>query len=154
MNSLSHLTNEELVEYYKKYKEVVSYSSRAERVKIDGADWKFLYHVVRLLSECQQILTLGDLDLQRDREMLKSIRRGEWTEQQIRDYFTAKEKELEKIYAESTLPYGPDEPKIKQLLLNCLEHHFGSLDKVIVVEDKIVQALKEIQEITNEVLGE
>src|SRR3954470_18936239 len=94
---------------------------RAETVRRFGFDVKFAYHVVRLLNEVEQILTEGDLDLQRNREQLKSIRRGEWSEQQIRDYFTKKETELETLYNNSSLPYGPDENKIKQLLLHCLE---------------------------------
>lgn len=110
-----------------------------------GFDVKYSYHVVRLISEVEQILTEGDLDLQRNNEQLKAIRRGEWTEQQIRDYFTKKEKELETLYVESKLPYGPDVPKIKALLLQCLEEHFGSLDKAIVVQDRNTDILREIK---------
>jgi len=108
---------------------------------------KFAYHILRLLDECEQILTLGDLDLQRNREQLKSVRRGEWKEEEIRNYFSEKEKELEKIYVESKLPWGPDEGKIKTLLLSCLEHHYGSLDKAIVIPDKYEQALRQISDI-------
>jgi predicted nucleotidyltransferase len=96
-----------------------------------GYDLKFAYHIVRLLSEVEQILVEGDLDLERNREQLKSIRRGEWSRKQIVDYFADKEKSLEEVYNKSTLPYGPDEDKIKELLLNCLEMHYGSLSKAI-----------------------
>ena len=41
-----------------------------------GFDVKFAYHTVRLLNEAEQLLLEGDLDLQRNREQLKSIRRG------------------------------------------------------------------------------
>jgi hypothetical protein len=58
-----------------------------------------------------------------------------------------KEKELEILYAESKLPHAPDEGKIKNLLLQCLEHHYGSLDKCIVNPDAAVTALREIQEV-------
>ncbi len=108
---------------------------RKEIVEKFGFDVKFAYHVVRLLNEVEQILMEGDLDLMRNREQLKSIRRGEWTEPQIRDYFANKEKDLEKTFAESKLPAGPNEPAIKQLLLNCLEEHYGSLEKCIVNPD-------------------
>lgn len=43
-----------------------------------GYSLKFAYHVIRLLDEIDQILTEGDLDLTRNKEQLKSIRRGEW----------------------------------------------------------------------------
>jgi len=122
-------------------------SKRYEDIQKHGYDVKFAYHIIRLLDEAEQILTLGDLDLQRNREQLKSVRRGEWTEQDIRDYFSDKEKQLEKIYAESKLPWGPDEEKIKTLLLQCLEHHFGSLDKAIVIPERYENALRQIAEI-------
>lgn len=147
MSNLKKLTDKELLEYYNKFKIVKDNSNRAERVKIEGADFKFLYHVVRLMLQAEQILTLHDLDLQRDREILKSIRRGEWTEQDIRNYFASKEKDLEKIYAESTLPWGPDEEKIKKLLCQCLEEHYGSLDKVLIMPDRYESALREVKEI-------
>ena len=117
---------------------------RKEIVEQHGFDLKFAYHVVRLLNEIETILTEGDLDLMRNREQLKSIRRGEWTEQQIRDYFTRKEAELETLYQQSTLPWGPDEDKVKQLLLHCLEEHYGNLEKCLVNPDEAVTALREV----------
>lgn len=113
-----------------------------------GMDVKFAYHVIRLISEVEQILTTGDLDLESNREQLKAIRRGEWTIQQITDYFDAKEKSLESLYHSSTLPYTADEQAIKALLLNCLEHHYGSLNAVIQRDDAHTQALRQINEIT------
>lgn len=124
---------------------------RKERVNEFGFDTKFAYHVVRLLNEVEQIMVEGDLDLQRNREQLKSIRRGEWTQDQITQYFTDKEKILEETYSKSTLPYGPDEEKIKDLLLKCLEHHYGNLDKIIVVPGRLENALRQISEICKNV---
>ena len=112
-----------------------------------GWDVKFGMNVVRILLEAEQLLETGELDLQRYREMLKSIRRGEWTAQQVKDWFATKEKHLDGLYQTSKLPYGPDEEKIKELLLNCLEQHFGSLDKAIVVPNKLENALKQIKDI-------
>jgi predicted nucleotidyltransferase len=120
---------------------------RQQTIDEFGYDVKFAYHLVRLLNEAEQILTEGDLDLMRNREQLKSIRRGEWTEAQIRAYFTRKEAELETLYQESKLPWGPDEERVKTLLLNCLEEHYGSLEKCIVRPDQAVLALREVHEV-------
>lgn len=120
---------------------------RKEIVTKYGYDLKFAYHVVRLLNEIEQILLEGTLDLDRNSEQLKSIRRGEWSEQQILDYFTHKEKELEKLYIESKLPHAPDEHKIKCLLLNCLEEYYGSLQNCVVNPDKAIQVLREVNTI-------
>lgn len=121
-------------------------SKRWEIVQKYGYDVKFAYHVVRLLEEVEQILIEHDLNLERNREQLKSIRRGEWSLKDIEDYFYNKERELETIYTSSKLPYSPDESKIKQLLLNCLEEFYGNLDKCIVRENELLQTLKEIHE--------
>lgn len=129
-------------------------SKRAKLREEFGCDTKFLYHVVRLCDECQQILTLGDLNLQRAKEMMKAVRRGEMKEDEVRRWFSEQELSLEKDYRESTLPYGPDEAKIKRLLLQCLEHHYGSLDKLGYVEPHAaVEALRQIEALATQCLS-
>ena len=118
---------------------------RAEMVERHGFDTKFAYHVVRLIGEVEQILVEGDIDLRRNREQLKAIRRGEWTEDRLRAWFAEKEAHLERAYAESTLPAVPDEARIKALLLACLEEHYGSLDGCVVDPDRAVAALRTIR---------
>jgi uncharacterized protein len=124
---------------------------RIELVEKYGYDTKFASHVVRLLGEAEMVLMEGDIDLQRNREQLKAIRRGEWTEQQIKEYFSSKEKQLEELYLKSTLRHSPDEPKIKDLLLECLTIHYGNLDKTIVRQDIATSALKKIEGILEDV---
>jgi hypothetical protein len=87
----------------------------------------------------------GDIDLQRNNEQLKAIRRGEWTEERLRQWFADKESQLERAYADSTLPAVPDEPRIKDLLLAALEEHYGSLEKCIVDPDRAIVSLRNIQ---------
>jgi predicted nucleotidyltransferase len=120
---------------------------RKALIEKHGYDTKFAYHIPRLLHEVEMIMVEGDLDLQRNREQLKAIRRGEWTKEEVLNYCQEKEIQLEAVYNECTLPYGPDENKIKGLLLNCLEHHYGSLDRVIHAPDRYESALREISEI-------
>lgn len=104
-------------------------SKRAKLVDEFGYDTKFAYHIVRLMDEVEQILTLGDLDLTRSRELLKSIRRGERTLEWIEKYFEEREASLEEVYQKSELPYGPNEDAIKDLLLECLEMHYGKIKR-------------------------
>jgi uncharacterized protein len=118
---------------------------RAELVAAHGYDTKFAYHVVRLLGEVEQVLVEGDIDLQRDNERLKAIRRGEWTEARLRRWAADKEADLERAYAASTLPPTPEEDKLKALLLNCLEQHYGSLQACVVQPDRAVAALRAVQ---------
>lgn len=100
---------------------------RAEDIKINGYDCKFAYHVVRLIDEAKQILTEHDIDLERNREQLKSIRRGEWELDYLISWFREQEKNLEEYYLNSSLRKYPDENIIKNLLINCLEEHYGSI---------------------------
>ena len=118
---------------------------RAQLVEKHGYDVKFAYHVVRLLTEVEMILMEQDIDLQRNNEQLKAIRRGEWTEDRLRTWCAEKESQLEKVYAESKLRPTPDEAKIRALLVNCLEEHYGNLDACIVNPDRAVQSLRTIQ---------
>ncbi|MEY3457988.1 MAG: hypothetical protein RL215_1145 [Planctomycetota bacterium] len=117
---------------------------RAELRDQFGFDVKFAYHLVRLLYECEQLLMYGELDLRRDREHLKAIRRGELTEADIRAWAAAKEKQLESLYLQSRLPDGPDQSAIRRLLLECIEEHYGCIDQIIPQPDAATDALREI----------
>ena len=121
---------------------------RAELVEKYQYDVKFAYHVVRLLLEVEQILVARDIDLERDREQLKAIRRGEWTLPQLDEWAQTKEKQLEALYHESTVPYGPDEPLIRRHLMHCLEAHYGDLSSVVGQPDEAVQLLRAIAQLT------
>jgi len=120
---------------------------RKKIIEAFGYDVKFAYHVVRLLNEVEQILTEKTLVLDRNKEQLKSIRRGEWSLEKIQNYFEKKESELETLYINSDLPDVPNKENIKILLLNCLEQHYGSLDKVINIPGKETRALQDIRSI-------
>lgn len=122
-------------------------SKRYESVQAMGYDVKFAYHVVRLLGEVEQILIEHDLDLERNREQLKSIRRGEWKLEKIEEYFSTKEKELESVYLSSSLQHKPNEDKIKQLLIDCLEEHFGSLKDCVIIPNSTNLIIADLQEI-------
>ena len=56
-----------------------------------------------------------------------------------------KEKELEKVYLQSTLPNKPDVPRIRELLLNCLEQHYGDLSQAVSRPDQATTTLKAIK---------
>jgi predicted nucleotidyltransferase len=124
---------------------------RAELVAKHSFDIKFGYHLVRLISEIEQILETGTLNLQKNQDQLKSIRHGEWTMEQIEDYFARKEPQLEQMYLASKLPHSPDEPRIKALLLECLETAYGSIDNLLKIDDSIAaEKLRRIRAVLDE----
>ena len=110
-----------------------------------GYDVKFAYHVVRLALEAQQILTEHDLDVEANREILKSVRRGEWSLEKLKNWFDQKESQLEELYISSTLRNKPDEAAIKELLMNCLEQHYGTISKYLQSETPNGRLLDELQ---------
>lgn len=122
---------------------------RKEVVEEFGYDLKFASHCVRLLNEVEQILTEHDLDLTRNSEQIKSIRRGDWTLEELENYFAKKESELETLYTNSTLRHSPDEESIKELLLSILEEHYGDLSAAVASEGRERLALLQIAEIVN-----
>ena len=115
------------------------------KIAIQG-NCKYGYHLLRLVDEVEQILTTGDLDLQRAREEMKAVRRGEWSLEKMEAYFQEAEGRLQTVYDNSKLPNVPDEAKIKELLLNCLEHHYGSISQAVIIEGTERDLLRQIKE--------
>lgn len=126
---------------------------RKDTVDKYGYDVKFAYHVVRLLYEAEMILEEGTIDLQRHSDHLKAIRRGEVSESDIREWSAQKELHINKLYDSSTLRHKPDVEAIKQLLLNCLEHHFGSLEGAYFDPNESVNLLRRVYAILHSESG-
>lgn len=115
-----------------------------------GFDVKYAMHLVRLLDECEQLLLYCDMDMRRNKEQLKAIRRGEISEKEIRKWASDKESQLEKTFADTKLPDPPKhnpslEKKIRQLLLDCLEHHYGNIENCVVNPDKASLVISQIK---------
>ena len=124
-------------------------TQRFEQQKLIGWDTKFLYHVYRLVDEAEYVLVHHDLDLQEPgrKEKMKAIRRGDVSFAHIVEEFSQQEKRLMNLYETSTLQYSPDKEAIRNLLLTCLESHYGSIDKAYKIDDRYEQALIEIKNI-------
>jgi predicted nucleotidyltransferase len=120
-----------------------------------GFDVKFAYHTVRLLLEAEMIMDEHTIDIRRHREHLKAIRCGEVSQDDIFKWAAEKEAHLERAFEKSTLRAEPDREGIKQLLLDCLEHHYGDLDVLTVVRNESQAervALREIRDLCTKVL--
>lgn len=130
-----------------KNKSPIKGSKRYNDVKTNTYDTKFGYHILRLIDECEQILVEGDLDLQRNREQLKSVRNGEWSQDRIIKYFETKELHLEEAYLKSKLPHSPDSDKIKKILMECLEMHFGNISDMTRSEKNSDMLINDIENI-------
>jgi len=128
-------------------KEYRANPKRQESIDKFGYSTKFAYHVVRLFLECEQVMMTGDLRLDRDSKVYQSIRRGEWTLDRLKLWVEEKERSMETLYAESKLPEKPDEEKIKTLLLECMEMHYGSLSEAVTEQDKHGRLVRELDQL-------
>jgi predicted nucleotidyltransferase len=119
--------------------------ARAADIVQHGYDTKYATHLIRLLLEVEQIMIEGDLDLTRNSELLKSVRRGDWSLEHVERWFEDKERSLETVYANSTLRATPDEDGIKSLLFACLEQFYGSIDGMVLSVTDADKILDEIE---------
>ena len=86
----------------------------------------------------------------RDSQTYQSIRRGDWTLEHGKRWWESKERDLETLYANSkVLPRKPDEEAIKQLLLNCLETHFGSISTAVQRNPSLDNVLNDLHAVLN-----
>jgi predicted nucleotidyltransferase len=121
-------------------------SSRAELVKKYGYDTKFAYHIIRLLDEAEQILLSGSLQLDKNNEELKAIRRGEWTYERLKKEFELRKLSVESSFSKSSLREEPDKVEIRNLLIRCLETHYGSITEECVARNDLpIEVLRNIQ---------
>jgi predicted nucleotidyltransferase len=100
---------------------------RAETEKKFLLDTKHAAHLVRLISMAEEILTTGDVHINRagiDADTLLAVRNGEWTYEKVLEWSAEKEKSLEEMYEKSTLPYSPDIKKIDILCKDVLLQFF------------------------------
>jgi len=97
-----------------------------------GYDVKDASHIVRLIFELKQIMTEGDLNLTRNKEIVFGVKNGEWSKQEVVSFFEEQMIVLENINKDnkSVVRYSPDEKKIKKLLIDCLEISYGSLSNI------------------------
>jgi uncharacterized protein len=122
----------------------VAEGGRQEIVAKFGYDVKFGYHLLRLLDEAQQLLETGEMDLQRAKEPMKAIRRGEWKKEDLVKWAQEKAAELDVAFTNTKLPQKPDELELKKLLVKCLEMHYGSIDKIFHLPGKEEHLLQQV----------
>jgi hypothetical protein len=66
--------------------------------------------------------------------------------EQILEYFEKKRIDLETARSKSPLPARADETAVRDVLMRCLEIHYGSLEKCVVVPGKEEELLRQIRE--------
>ena len=131
-----------------KIKTKVPEGKRLESFNKWGYDLKFASHTIRLGYYCEQILQDRWIDLRRDAEMIKRIKLGQLSLLEVENLAQTILKRIEKKLVSTTLPTKPNEQKIKQLLINIIECHYGSIGGLIKIsESEDAKKLAEIRSI-------
>lgn len=133
---------ENIIEEFVKDKRVVCFSVKNGtlitrnngKIAIQG-NCKYASHLYRLANECEQILKTGTLDLRQSKEQMLLIRKGEVPLSELEKWFNEKKLELKQLYETSSLQHSPDQKKIKDILIQCLEMKFGNLKQFTFKED-------------------
>jgi len=97
---------------------------RAELEAKYSFDCKHASHLARLLRMCNEIITLGEVNVCRsDADELLAIRNGAWTYDYLINWAEEKQKELDEFYEsnKSPLPKSPNINKIDELCQEIVE---------------------------------
>ncbi len=93
-----------------------------------GFDGKCAAHLIRLLRMGIEFLTEGELHVLRpDAPQLVSIKRGEWTLEQVKAEANRLFALADEAYVRSTLPNQPDRDGAEKLLISILKEHFNAV---------------------------
>lgn len=95
---------------------------RSELEKKWGYDTKHAMHLVRLMRMCREILEGKGVIVRRpDADELMEIRNGLWKYEELLEWASKQEKELEPIYKASTLPHSAPVVELDDLLVSVVE---------------------------------
>jgi len=136
-------------------------NNRVELYEKYGMDVKMNYHPLRLLDLCEQLVKTGDLDLMKNKEECKAMRRGEWTKDfsEFENFVFNKLRGLEKWVLDNTVavPNHPQTEQLHNLLFDCVEEWYGSESDLKRQSTEYVSAsdvMKELQELKRLMKGE
>lgn len=93
------------------------YGARARDAQARGADWKALYHAVRICEQTVELLETGQIIFPRwNREDLLAIRKGAYAPERVYERIEAGIGAIERAQASSELPDEPDRELIDRIV--------------------------------------
>lgn len=100
---------------------------RKKLVEKFGFDTKNGAHLVRLLHMGKEYLETGELKVRRtwDRDMLISVKRGEWSLEKVKTYSNDYFVKFREAYKNSPLPDEIDKERINEILVSQISQKFG-----------------------------
>jgi predicted nucleotidyltransferase len=106
---------------------------RAELERKYGFDTKHAAHLVRLMRMCREIIMTGKVIVKRpDAQELLAIRNGAWTYENLIEWATKQDLELDELYKQcKIIPYAPDRKKLDLLCQEVIEEMLFDKKKII-----------------------
>jgi len=107
-----------------------------------GYDTKMAYHSLRLLDQLNQLLDEGTIDLMRNKEECKAMRKGEWGEWKTFERVVSERLEAleKKALTQNAISPKPRLGELKVLLAECIESWYGSFDNFGKVQSEYITA--------------
>lgn len=118
-----------------------------------GYDTKDAGHVIRCMLALKQIFSSGNYCLDKYADIINGIRAGKLSYEEVMKFYTVLYDEVQELKDICMLPDKCDELAIKDVLIRCMELHYGNLKNVIRTPTHSEQALREIQHILNKYQG-
>jgi hypothetical protein len=114
---------------------------RQKLIEKHGYDVKMAYHTLRLLDQLEQIMTVGDIDLMRNKEEHKLMRSGEWGDfDRFEKEFQKRMDNAEDLSRKCALAPQPQTGALKKLLAEILEEHYPSAGTTSIAQTEYVSA--------------
>lgn len=94
------------------------YGERAEAARTQGADWKAMYHALRIAAQTKELLTYGRITFPRpEAAFLLRVRKGELPVQEVSELIEKGLQEVLAAQASSHLPAEPDRAFVEDFLV-------------------------------------
>lgn len=98
---------------------LADYGTRSRQAQAGGADWKALYHAVRITEQTVELLETGAMTFPRwNAADLVKIRTGGYAPEEVYERIERGLAEIERAQAESELPDEPDRDVINKIVRN------------------------------------
>lgn len=120
--------------YYNQY-ENWKKNRNPERAKLEekfGFDTKHGSHLVRLITEGEELLTTGNITFPRpDAKFLLDIKNGHYKYEEVSNLLETFESKFEDLYIKSPLPNQPNRVKIDKLCRQIVKRYLESKDRMV-----------------------
>jgi hypothetical protein len=99
--------------------QLAGYGARAELAKKQGADWKAMYHALRISAQTVELLTYGKITFPRpEAPHLLRVRRGELSPEAVSEEIEKGLQDVLDAQARSTLQAEPDREFVDGFIVN------------------------------------